>query len=744
MTEGKNKLTLAVFSITLFVSAALMFGLQPMIGKMLLPLVGGTPAGWIVAMAFFQLMLLGGYFLAHLLSRFTPRVHALLFSATLAVGAIVLPVYLPVSLEGIDTPGPVDIFKLLFMTVGLPFLALSTTSSTIQRLFTTTSHKDSADPYFLYGASNLGSFAGLLLYPIVIEPLLPLSAQSQQWMLGYVGLIVLTLLCLAAAGKKQPEAPAAENTDTKPVDLKLKLQWVLLAFIPSALMLAVTTHLTTDIFSAPMMWVLPLAIYLLTFVIAFARKPPLNVKNVTQFHPILVAVTLGIMFLCRTSPVAVSWYAVFLHLAAFGATALACHMHLVQLRPVATPRHLTTFYLMLAIGGALGGILNAFIIPFTLDRLIEYPVLLILSLLVNPRFFEKRTGIPLKIIIGLAVFMIILIGFIGMLPLSMTQRIDTTITVITAVVVCGIVFLSLNIRAAFICSIVMFLATQVLVPHTTIYEDRNFYGYIRVTDIDVKINGVKAVERIVRHGSTKHGSQIMNENFETTATTYYTRNSPPAEIIRTYNPKDIAIIGLGAGTLNCYSTPENAFTFIDIDAHMVEVAQKHFTYLEKCQARQPPRLLIGDGRLELARLKDEKFDLILLDAFSSDAIPVHLLTTDAIEVYLSRLNEGGTIAFHVSNRYFNLVPVLAKNADALNLQVYSKLRIPPARALEMPSLWVVMSRKDVNISPLMEMSWTAVPPLKRVKPWTDDDNNLMSALIMLNNRKKDYAEAPRH
>lgn len=743
MTEGKNRLTLAVFSITLFVSAALMFGLQPMVGKMLLPLVGGTPAGWIVAMAFFQLALLGGYFLAHLLSRFTPRVHALLFCAALAVGAAVLPVYLPVSLEGAETPGPFDIFKLLLMTVGLPFLALSTTSSTIQRLFTTTTHRDAADPYFLYGASNLGSFAGLLLYPVVIEPLLPLSAQSQQWMLGYVGLIVLTLFCLAAAGKKAPAEPAATN-DAVPVDLKLKLRWVLLAFVPSALMLAVTTHLTTDIFSAPMMWVLPLALYLLTFVIAFSRKPLLNFKNVTQFHPIIVAVTLGVMFLCRTSPVAVSWYAVLLHLVAFSTAALSCHMYLAQLRPVAEPRHLTTFYLMLAIGGALGGILNAFIIPFVLNGLIEYPVLLILSLLANPRFFEKRTGVPLKIIIGLAVFMVILIGFIGMLPLSMTQRIDTAITVVTAMVVCGIVFLSLNIRAAFVCAIVMFLAIQFLVPHTTVYEDRNFYGYIRVADMDVKINGIKTVERVVRHGSTKHGSQILDDRFQTTMTTYYTRNSPPAEIIRTYNPRDIAVIGLGAGTLNCYSTPENAFTFIDIDAHMVEVAQKYFTYLEKCQGRQPPRLLTGDGRLELARLKDEKFDLIMLDAFSSDAIPVHLLTTDAIDVYLSRLNDQGIIAFHVSNRYFNLVPVLAKNADKLNLQAYFKLRIPPPRALETPSLWVMMARKDVNISPMMDMEWVAVPPLKRVKPWTDDDNNLMSALIMLNNREKDYAEASGH
>lgn len=745
LSSAAHARTVGVFSLTLFLSAALMFGLQPMIGKMLLPLVGGTPAGWIVAMAFFQFMLLVGYFLAHVLARFSPVRHALLFILLLAAGIVFLPPRLPAALNIDGAPGALDIFLLLGMTVALPFVAMSATSSTLQRLFTTTSHGRASDPYFLYAASNLGSFAGLLLYPFVAEPLLPLSLQSQGWMYAYLLLIVCAVACLLHAGKTGAVQPAAvENPATPappftpPLAPWTRTKWMLLAFVPSSLLLGVTTHITTDIFSAPLMWVLPLALYLLTFVVAFGRREIISLHAAAALQPIAVTVTIGVMFLCRATPAMVSWYAVFLHLAAFGVVALMCHLYLAKLRPVAHPQHLTTFYLMLAVGGALGGMLNAFIVPVILDSLVEYPAILLLSLLANPRLYSKPLGTPLKKMIGLAIVLIVAVGIVDMQPASQTQKYDQLILVLTGIIVCGAVFLSVNPRAAFFSGLAMLLVSQFLIPQNIIFQDRNFYGHIRVADSGTKINGTRYTERVVRHGSTKHGSQILQSPFREKMTTYYTTNSPPSEFIGMYNPKNIAVVGLGAGTLNCYSTPQNAFTFIDIDASMVEVAQKYFTYLEQCKASRPPRLIVGDGRLELTRMKGEIFDLILLDAFSSDAIPVHLLTTDAIRAYLDRMSPEGIIAFHVSNRYFNLVPVLAKNADMLGLQAYAKLRVPPSFSLESASLWVVMARRDMNLVALMDMGWLAVPAEKDVKPWTDDDNNLMSALILLNHDKKNY------
>lgn len=738
MNSLKHNAILLLFSLTLFVSAFLMFGLQPMVGKMLLPLVGGTPAGWIVAMAFFQVMLLAGYFVAHAFARFTPRGHTVLFIIALAIGASCLPPVLPTSLPGTTAPDAWDIFRLLTMTIALPFVAISAASSTLQRLFMTTGHRNAQDPYFLYAASNVGSLAGLLAYPTLIETFLPLSQQSYNWMIGYGLLVILSLACLGFGRKTSPQT-VVTKVETAAVSTKRKLHWILLAFIPSSLMLGVTTHITTDIFSAPLIWVLPLSFYLVTFIIAFSRQNILTLSRLASLQPIVVAMTIGVMFLCRTSYMALSWPAVFLHLMAFFAVALMCHLYLAKLRPIEQPKQLTTFYLMLSIGGALGGVLNAFIIPFVLDRVIEYPLLLILSLLANPLFYTTKLSVPLRKMIILTLLFIVIVAAIDMKVPVHDQKMQMMVVAMTGAIVLATVFLSMNIRAAFFAALAMFLATQWMIPQNIVYQARNFYGYIRVADNPIKIGPKKSLERIVRHGSTKHGSQILEPSRKTEKTTYYTTNSPPAEFIGIFAPKNIAVVGLGAGTLNCFSTPQNAFTFIDIDQNMVDAAQKYFTYLTDCKASRPPKIIVGDGRLELAKLKDEKFDLIILDAFSSDAIPVHLLTTDAIKEYLDRLSPKGLLAFHVSNRYFNLIPILGKNAETTGLHAMAKLRIPPAGTLESPSLWVVMARPELDMEVMEMMSWRDILT-QPIRPWTDDFNNLMSALMILNPGKNNYSE----
>lgn len=746
MTAPKHTTLLVLFSLTLFLSAFLMFGLQPMVGKMLLPLVGGTPAGWIVAMAFFQLMLLAGYFMAHAFARFTPRVHTALFVLALIIGAACLPPVLPPLLPDTTAPDAFDIFHLLTMTVALPFVAISAASSTLQRLFTTTGHASARDPYFLYAASNIGSLAGLLAYPTLVETFLPLSLQSRIWMAGYALLIGLGAACLLLSRRTQQNDDPAATEDLSPRGPKAgwrrQLHWVLLAFIPSSLMLGVTTHITTDVFSAPLMWVLPLSLYLVTFIIAFSRQKTLTFDRVTTLQPVVVATTIGAMFLCRTSYISQAWPSVFLHLLAFFAVALMCHLYLARLRPVDQPQQLTSFYLMLSIGGALGGAVNAFIVPALLDRIIEYPVLLILSLLVNPAFYTTRLSVPIRAMIVLVLVFIVAIGIIDTQVPVQDDRMLAMALVTTGIIVLATVFLSMNIRAAFFGALVMFLVTQFVIPQNIIYQARNFYGYIRIADNPIRIGKREALERVVRHGSTKHGSQILDPAYKTEKTTYYTNNSPPAEFIGMFAPKDIAVVGLGAGTLNCFSTPENAFTFIDIDRDMAEAAQKYFTYLSDCKGRRPPRIVVGDGRLELAKMKDEKFDLIILDAFSSDAIPVHLLTTDAIRSYLDRLSPKGMLAFHISNRYFNLIPILGRNAEATGLHAMAKLRIPTAHTLETPSLWVVMARPELNMEVMGMMSWRDIKP-QTIRPWTDDFNNLIGALMIFNAPQDNYAETPK-
>jgi MFS family permease len=376
-----------IFSFTLFLSAALMFALQPMVGKMLLPVVGGTPAGWIVAMAFFQVALLAGYFLAHLLSRFTPRTQVLLYILCLGIGTFFLPVTLGKFTALLSpSPRPFEVFLLLSAAVAIPFMALSATASTLQRLFTTTGHTSAEDPYFLYAASNLGSFAGLLLYPFYIESRSTLTMQAQGWFLGYILLIVMAVVCLALSGKETPvRKPATEPLFA--VGWKRWLEWIGLAMVPSGLLLAVTMHITTDIFSVPLLWVLPLGIYLLTFVAAFSKRQIINYHWLLNIQPVAAAIAIALTLMV-TDSFAMSWYSMGVHLTAFGVVALMCHMRLARGRPVDS-RRLTEFYLMISLGGALGGVLVAFLAPLLFDRLVEYPLLMAASGLCNPNIRSR-------------------------------------------------------------------------------------------------------------------------------------------------------------------------------------------------------------------------------------------------------------------------------------------------------------------------------------------------------------------
>lgn len=745
MTPAKHRLTYVIFSITLLLSAAMMFALQPMVGKMLLPLVGGTPAGWIVAMAFFQAMLLAGYLLAHLFSTLRTRLHGLFYIFALLSGICFLPIHLSAeTMQVAHTPGATDVFLLLTFAVAVPFIALSATSSTVQRLFTATGHSAAHDPYFLYAASNLGSFAGLLLYPLLIEPRLALSAQADLLTNGYILLLLCGIFCLFLTGTTpQHIRAAAQQSGKKEVFKRIPVTeyfyWILLAFIPSSLLMGVTVYITTDVISVPMIWVLPLGLYLMTFIVAFARTPVISLERLERWHPYAVFLAILLMYVVK-----LSWLSTLagigVVLAIFMVVAQTCHMKLASRRPLENnSRGLTAFYLMMSIGGALGGLLNSFIIPHVLDTLVEFPLVLLASLLLHPAAkWQSRTG---KIV---ALLLLVALVFANISPAQ--SAFDATIArYILAGIGAWFLITSFFMKPGWrekpmiLLALTFFMLTQfVITDKKELLRLRNFYGTIRVFEQTVADQDNAPYHiRYMQHGTTIHGLQIVDDPLrETVPTAYFTNEGPLGDVFKIYAPKNVAIIGLGVGSMYCHAAPDRHFTFIEIDADIITVAQEQFSYLRACQNAAPAKLIIGDGRLELEKLSEEKFDMLIIDAFSSDSIPTHLLTTEAFKLYQDRLTDDGVIVINISNRYFDLWHPIAATAATLGLDAqYGKDLGAERPAYSRASLWMLLAPAGQMPQSLPSPRWQPVKSenndknaSQTLKPWTDDYTNLLSTL----------------
>jgi spermidine synthase len=734
---NKNSLTYAVFSLTLLLSAAMMFALQPMVGKMLLPIVGGTPAGWIVAMAFFQVMLLAGYLMAHLFSKVRTRVHGIFYVIALLTGIYFLPVNLSDGVGRISqNPGAVEVFLLLTFCVALPFIALSATSSTVQRLFTATGHKAAHDPYFLYAASNLGSFSGLLLYPLLIEPRLALSAQTGLLTKGYLLLLLLAVICLlfTKGHKSTPKVEAEKSVQPRKKILgKEYLYWMLLAFIPSSLLMGVTVYITTDVISVPMIWVLPLGLYLLTFIIAFGRQSFLTLERMENAHVYAVFIGIFMMYVARFKWLA-TLNGIWAVLLIFFVVALTCHMKLASRRPLEeNSKDLTAFYLMMSVGGAIGGVLNSFIIPYTLDTLVEFPLILLFSLLLHPSaHLHTRTG---KVLAALLV--------ISLLCANTTPSkipFDEISARFALAQVCVFLLLtSLFIKPKWkykplaLLSIMFFMLSQfVITDKHELLRLRNFYGTIRVFEKSVQDTPESEPYhvRYMQHGTTVHGLQIIDDPvLETLPTAYFTKQGPLGDIFRAYQPKEVMVLGLGVGAMHCYTAPDRHFTFIEIDKDIVTVAKEQFSYLDACKNAQEPELIVGDGRLEVEKLEDRKYDLLIMDAFSSDSIPTHLLTEEAFKLYQMRLTEGGVIVINISNRYFDLSQPITATAEALGMETKFAEDLSSDRpAYSKASMWMLLTPKGKMPDTLPAPRWQNAEKKETLKPWTDDYTNLLSTL----------------
>ncbi|MDP2204857.1 MAG: fused MFS/spermidine synthase [Alphaproteobacteria bacterium] len=709
---------LGLFSFSLFLSAAAMFMVQPMLGKMLLPRVGGTPTGWITAVAFFQVMLLLGYLFAHGMARFSSRTHGIGYLALLIAGAAVLPLSLPATIDAAQISAG-GVFMLLLTAAGLPFIALSATAATLQRLFLTTSHAQAQDPYFLYAASNLGSFVGLLLYPLLVEPFSTLDTQAQVWFYAYGTLALCAAGCLAAGLKHAQGAKPAALALPLAKDM---LRWAFLAFIPSALLLAVTTHIVTDVISAPLVWVLPLALYLLTFVMAFSRRRHISPALMEKIAPAVIAFAFAHTLMMGTS-LSASLAIMALHLAGFGVIALMCHQRLAAARP--DTAHLTAFYLMIAFGGALGGLLNAFAAPMLLDTLIEYPVLLLAAAFSVPSFRGILSGRKTRLAL-----LAVLAAAVACLMLTQNpQAASTTAALFLAMIAFAATFPRALIVLALVFSVT---GTKLYAQDKLLLSERNFFGVLKVSEREVQnADGTAYVIRDFMHGTTLHGYQVVSpDNLRTEPTAYFHKGSPISETLHFFAPQNVAVVGLGAGTLACHSMSARHFTFFEIDPAVIRIAQEHFTFLKDCPGAVPHRLIEGDGRLALAAEQTALYDIIILDAFSSDTIPPHLMTVEAVQMYLSRLNVGGLIAFNISSRYFDMAPVLAAAAENTGLFALYKHNMPDKTQGSIPqaSQWIIMGPDRAALSAFADAhKWSSVTS-GSASAWHDNYSNILGVL----------------
>ena len=733
--NSNARLMLAAFASTMFVSALLLFGVQPMFAKMVLPKLGGSAAVWSIALVFFQAVLLAGYAYAHVLAKFLAvRTAALVHLGVLALAFVFLPLAYPAGWQQPPTEGQaLWVFGLFAAGVGLPFFAVSANAPLLQSWFARTGHEHSSDPYFLYGASNIGSFAALLLYPFVIEPLLAVQVQSWLWMLGY-GLLIACIAgsaLLTIAAMRRPGGDISDNT--APLDAltwQKRGQWVWLAFVPSGLLVSVTAYISTDLVAAPFLWVIPLALFLLTFVIAFQRQPVLSLERVSWWHQAYMFPLLIVMFSLANAFVTVP-----LHLAAFFIMAMVCHSELVARRPNAV--YLTEFYLWMSFGGVLGGLFASLMAANVFDRIIEYPLLIVAACFCRSDVWAAIRQRRLSDFSGFAALPIILLPAVLDIDLSGGAG---KFAMAACGAVIAILLIRLRSRTLIQTGLVAAALTVTLLygyQQQSITRARSFYG---VHTVLLQPGGYHAL----MHGTTVHGVQKWREGGiapggRPAPLSYYYDGGPFADAIaaqRTQNGgmKNVVVIGLGAGAMACHKAPGETWRYFEIDAEVARLARNedYFTFLRDCDPTG--NVVIGDGRLTLANEKAGSIDLLVIDAFSSDAIPVHLLTTQAFELYFSRLSADGVLLFHVSNKYMDLPPVLAAVADkhgAAALQVRTGPGVWPVDGSvhKFPARLVAIARKPGHLKQLAGNGrWELLHNDKAVYPWSDDYSNVLTAI----------------
>lgn len=727
-----------LFAVTLFLSAFLMFSVQPMIGKALLPVMGGSPSVWNTAMVFFQLLLLAGYFYAFLLSKIPSlkvqgAIHA---GVILLAAALSLPLVLKTD-EVLSLAHPVG-WQLGVMAgmVAAPFFVLSASAPLLQRWFSLSSHKAAASPYSLYVASNIGSLLALLAYPFVIERYLHLGTQASLWTFGYGGLALLIIGIFAAAGfLKKPSKALPVSISKAPITWKQRALWVFLAFVPSSLMLGYTTYVTTDVTSAPLFWVVPLALYLISFIIAFSEKPLLKLEGSRSLQAVFLMFFLWFaMAIVNPSRLPI----LLIHGGLFFLTALVCHQELAKAKP--RPEHLTEFYLLMALGGALGGIFNSLLAPLLFPLPYEYMIAVVLGVFArmstDPESSLRRTIRRAGESLGKGSKMntVDFLLFPGLMILGCVPAVLSFGEINTAIasVVVLLLFRLHERRWAFGLTILVIALCNPLIPwrgwSDKMLVDRNFYGVHIVSDD----NGL----RKLTHGTTIHGEQSIGTPLERFPITYYFAGSGAEDVFTLLDdrpgPQRIAAMGLGTGSIACFWKGQRKFDFYEIDPAIARIAsnKKYFTYLHKCMSKY--RIIMGDARQEIAKASDHSYDLIFVDVFSSDNVPIHILTKEAVAMYQTKLKPDGMIVFHTSNRFFSLEPEIAAIGKELNLPFLFKTHpggvIPKTDIQFFPTRYAILTGNAQILGSLSQRGWGKLPFEVNQEPWSDDYANVLRAL----------------
>ena len=742
-THQNTKMLVPAYVATMLLSASLLFLVQPMFARMALPLLGGTPAVWAIAMCFFQAVLLGGYCYAHLLKKFVPPIYAVpLHVGLMALAWFTLPVNLPMAdvPAGGATAG-LWLIGLMARAIGYPFFFISATAPLLQSWFARTAHKDAANPYFLYSASNIGSLGALIAYPFVVEPLLGLRSQALLWSFGFMGLAIAIGLCglmmLQGRGVVQN---TASTQSLNAITWKERGWWIFLSFVPSALLVAWTNHITTDIASAPFLWLPPLVLFLLTFVLVFRDRSLISLKLMR----VVQLVSLPIAFVVQFAlPLSLAVPVMIIGALSFFSTAIICHRQLYEARPDAS--HLTEFYMLMSVGGVLGGLFVSLIAPLVFNSVLEYPLLLVIGVAARQDIFRnskvvdvfKQPSFPLIVCIGLMLLTALTAPQGGFHLLASTRVIEVGLFGAFA----SIAFRAQQMAVAALSLVMVVSSSLTGITHERVAL-RSYFGVLSVTD-----NGGSQGYRLLNHGTTIHGAERLDElapdfTGKPHPLTYY---SPEGGMVRALLTTQsrlasegrngiIRVIGLGTGSLACYAKPNEDWAYYEIDRDVIKVAQdkNQFTFLSSCAPNI--RIIEGDARITLGQSKDEKADYLLVDAFSSDSIPVHLITTEAIRLYLAHIKDDGVLVIHVTNRYMDLVPVVAANMRAIDPALQGRVidYVPPKDGdlYAAHSIAIAISKSSKSLEALDQKSDVKpLTPIAGVDQWTDDFSNLPGAII---------------
>lgn len=724
-----------LFLATTLLSATLLFSVQLLFVKTVLPLFGGTPAVWNMAVFFFQTTLLVGYLYVHIIRTYLSlRSQIALHAALMLVACVVLPVHVVEIVGRPDASGRpfLDILMILTCSVGLPFFVLSATSPLLQSWLTHTKDQAGNDPYFLYAAGNVGSILGLLAYPFALEPSLGLQAQSRLWSAGYLAFIGLLFLSAISAWRNQraERFSSERETNIKTTSIRVtnrqRLLWMLLACVPSSLMLGVTTYLSTAIAPIPMLWMIPLATYLVTLIIAFSHMPIL-LQKLAAYIPLFAGLLLALCMGVSHKPFFFLWF-IWLHVSIFFVLALLCHRRLAEGRPGV--ENLTEFYLWISVGGALGGLFNALIAPAIFSNVLEYPLALCAAVAFERAIVIRapwRRMVIQSIFSGAVAIDIVLLAL--WFPLEVAHNTTVQRVLLASTVAACLASIPYPRRLAL--SLVALFGISMIMQDTrgtSLLTERDFFGVKEVQAFGVP--GSKWVAHRLIHNGTVHGIQSLDPSLTREPMGYYAFFGDIITALRRERSfHDVSVVGLGVGSMACYALPGEHWTFYEIDQAVVRIARdpRYFSYLASCAPRATT--VIGDARISLSAGARRQFDLMVFDAYSSDQIPVHLLTREALRVYRDNLAERGILVFHISNRSFDLSGVLGNAAADAGLSAFIRTDAHPSGAdsfLKSPSVWVIMADSPKQLSVLLrDRRWHPLPSFRELPLWTDDYSSLI-------------------